>query len=256
MPLFHYPSGLACLMHPVSVLFPMNRSHSLHHLPGRGQNVFYIFFLLLSPAFNIGINLYVYEKIRQISERGSRSFSALNWVSEISGVVLGVLIALMGLNLVFALSRHRHARRALMLFGVFSSLYLLLNFYTVWYGIFVFNVQSSVLLLVSLAMYLSLNIVFLLWYWYLDFPSQVKRLHCAGHPVQIVFPGGSSLDQASRLPSFVDYLYFTVMTSNTLASPESHFPSGIFAKIVQVVHSVCMLVMLVVFVSRAVNTLP
>ena len=233
----------------------MSRTHVLRHLPSRGQNVFYIMLLVLLPILNVVINVCTHEDIRRISERSLHAFSVFDLVSEVSGVVLGVLIALMGLNLVYALRRHRYVRHSLFLFGVFSSLYLALNLYAISYGVFAFRVQSSSLLLVSSGVYVSLNIVFLFWYWYLGFPSQVERLHHSDRPVQILFPVGVSSLRANRLPSVLDYLYFTVMVSNTLGSPESHLPCGSAAKVVQVVHSTLMLVLLVIFVSRAINTL-
>lgn len=212
--------------------------------------------LVLSPILNLAVNVLAYRDMRRSSELGLHSFSVLNLVSEISGAVLGALVALMGLNLIFVfLRRHRHIRRTLLLFGIFSSFYLLLNLYTVLDGIFAFKVQSLPLLLISFGIYLSFNIVFLFWYWYLDYPSQVRRLHHPKDPVQIVFPATTTSPQGSRVPTFLDYLYFTVMVSNTLGPPENHSPSGSAGKVVQVIHSTLMLVLLVIFVSRAINTL-
>jgi hypothetical protein len=53
----------------------------------------------------------------------------------------------------------------------------------------------------------------------------------------------------------LDYLYFTVLTSNTLGPPENHSPAGQKAKLLVLLHSVVMLIVLVIFVSRAINTL-
>jgi hypothetical protein len=53
----------------------------------------------------------------------------------------------------------------------------------------------------------------------------------------------------------LDYLYFTVMTSNTMGPPENHSVVGNKAKILQLLQSSAMLILLVIVVSRAINTL-
>jgi hypothetical protein len=45
------------------------------------------------------------------------------------------------------------------------------------------------------------------------------------------------------------------MTSNTLGAPENHSPVGTKVKLIQLLHSTLMLVLLVIVISRAVNTL-
>ena len=60
---------------------------------------------------------------------------------------------------------------------------------------------------------------------------------------------------ARWLPGCLDYLYFTVITSNTLGPPENHSPVGSTVKLVQILHSSLMLVLLLIVISRAVNTI-
>ena len=232
-------------------------TYALHHLPTRGQNLFYILFLVLSPVLNASINLFAFEDFRHLSKQGAHhQFDFLNSLSEVSGQLFGAMLVLLGLNLIFALQRrHRRIRDSLLLFGVFSSLYLLLNLITVSYGIFVFKVQSGDLLAISAAIYGSLNIVFLFWYWYFDYPDQIKHLHHPDHPCQIAFPIGRANHHGGWVPNFLDYLYLTIMVSNTLGPPENHSPIGDQVKVVQLIHSTTMLVLLVIFVSRAINTL-
>jgi hypothetical protein len=45
------------------------------------------------------------------------------------------------------------------------------------------------------------------------------------------------------------------MTSNTLGAPENHSPVGSRLKSIQLLHSSLMLVLLVIVISRAVNTM-
>ena len=231
-------------------------SHSLHHLPTKGQNLFYSLFLIFSPLLNLAINLFAFEDFRRLSKSVHHQFSLLNLLSEISGSVLGVTLLLLGVCLVFvAQSRQQILRRFLLLFGILSSFYLFINLCTISYGIFAFKVESVALLLVSGGIYASLNIVFLFWYWYSDYPNQVKHLHHPQHPVQISFPNCNSDSGAGYAPGFIDYLYLTIMVSNTLGPPENHSPVGKKAKVLQLIHSTTMLVLLVIFVSRAINTL-
>jgi len=234
---------------------PSNKKYALHHLPTQGQNLFYTFFLILSPILNIAVNVFVFEDFRRISSKGVYQYSLLIYISEISGLVLGSIVALLAVNLIFLLRRHHHVRRSLFLFGIFSTAYLFINLTTVSYGIFAFNVQSLPLLLVSAGIYGSLNIVMLFWYWYFDYPDQVRRLYHPDHFTQLVFPAGRQNHHAGWVPNFLDYLYYTLMMSNTLGPPENHSASGAKAKIIQLIHSTTMLTLLVIFISRAINTM-
>jgi hypothetical protein len=57
------------------------------------------------------------------------------------------------------------------------------------------------------------------------------------------------------LPYIFNYFYFAVLTSNTLGPPEDHSPAGQRARVVVLLHSSLMLIVLLIFVSRAINTL-
>ena len=229
----------------------------LHHLPSRGQNFFYSLLLVLSPLANLVVNICTYQDFRQAIKTSDSSLVVLNWSVGLSGFLLGASLLLLWLNLLQALARrHRAIRHSLLLFGVFSTLYLIDNLITLTVGIFAVKIQSYALLLISVGIYLSLNTVFLFWYWYVDYPSHIHHLHHPQVELEIAFPDdASSTPEAKWLPSFFDYLYFTVITSNTLGPPESHVILGTRAKMVQMLHSLLMLVLLVIFVSRAINTL-
>jgi hypothetical protein len=83
----------------------------------------------------------------------------------------------------------------------------------------------------------------------------VRHLHHQDHLCAIVFPREAVLADGRWLPNLLDYLYLTVMTSNTLGPPENHTPVSRSIKLVQIFHSTTVLVLLVLVVSRAVNTL-
>ena len=205
---------------------------------------------------NLFVSSLVYTDFRIISLERHHSFGLFNWFFACSSFLFGGVLILLGVNLAHTLlSRHqRHTRKSLLAFGLVSSLYLLINLLTISYGILEFKVQSLFLLLVSICVYISLNIVFLFWYWYVDYPTQIRRLHHPESSSEICFPLPVHSHQ-SWVPNVLDYLYFTVLTSNTLGPPENHSPAGQKAKLVVLLHSVVMLIVLVIFVSRAINTL-
>jgi hypothetical protein len=229
----------------------------LHHLPTREQNLLYILILIASPIINLLVNSLIYTDFRMISLRGDHEFGLLNWIFGASSFLLGSALILLGINLAHTLLAHqqRHTRKSLFAFGLISTLYLIINLLTVSYGIFAFKVQSFFLLLVSICVYISLNIIFLFWYWFVDYPAQVRRLHHPESTPEICFPRSSHRPGNTWLPNVFDYLYFAVLTSNTLGPPEDHSPAGGKARVVVLLHSSVMLVVLVIFVSRAINTL-
>ena len=89
---------------------------------------------------------------------------------------------------------------------------------TITAGIYSFKLGSFYLLVIALGLYCSLNLIFLFWYWFIDYPGQVLHLHQPQHLCQIIFPREAVSANASWLPGCLDYLYFTVMTSNTLGA--------------------------------------
>jgi hypothetical protein len=61
------------------------------------------------------------------------------------------------------------------------------------------------------------------------------------------------IDRGGWVPGMLDYVYLTVMISNTLGPPENHSAVGDRVKMLQLIHSTTMLMLLVVVVSRAIN---
>lgn len=229
-----------------------NRSH---HLPSKQQNIFYICVLIASPLINLSVRSLVQIDSNHATDQANPIAAIVNHILVASGFLLGAILVLLGINIAQALMlRHRKARRSLLIFGILSSSYLLTNLLTICYGIYAFKIQSYLLLVISACIYASVNIIFLFWYWYIDFPTQIRRLRHPESDVELEFPRPKQPTHA-WLPDFFDYLYFTVMASNTLGPPENHSPNGRAIKTVLLLHSVTMLILLVIFVSRAINTL-
>lgn len=212
--------------------------------------------LIASPILNLLVNSLIYSDFQKISLRGTHEFGRFDWILGGSSFLFGCALFLLGVNLCHTLLAHhqRHIRKSLFAFGLISTFYLIINLFTVSYGIFKFKVESFFLLGVSICMYISLNIIFMFWYWFIDYPSQVQKLHHPESIPEICFPHHSHHPNG-WLPDLFSYLYFAVLTSNTLGPPEDHSPVGQSARVVVLLHSSLMLVVLVIFVSRAINTL-
>ena len=59
----------------------------------------------------------------------------------------------------------------------------------------------------------------------------------------------------SWLPGPVDYLYFTILSSNCFGSPEGHLLIGRRLKLLQIIHTIFMILVFIIIVARAINTL-
>jgi hypothetical protein len=179
-----------------------------------------------------------------------------HWFFTILSSALEAVLVVMALVMVKSIFHQvRFFRKLLLCFGTLATVDLALNLIVVNIGIYSFKMGSFLLLSLSTGIYISLNLVFFFWYWYDDYPTQVRRLIHPEAPCSILFPREAVEANARWLPSALDYLYFTVITSNTLGPPENHTVLGSRAKILQLLQSFWMLILLVIVVSRAINTL-
>lgn len=232
---------------------------SLHHLPNRKTNTVYILALTLSPIINmlarwITFQLYWSDPVNSL--KGEKVVPPDHWILTILSNVLEVILVIMAVALVKSiLHRVSFFRKLLLSFGFLATIDLVLNLMTMIIGIYTFKVGSFLLLGLAIGIYISLNLVFFFWYWYDDFPTQVRRLIHPEAPCSIWFPREAIDVNARWVPTALDYLYFTVLSSNTMGPPENHSVIGGKAKILQLIQSSAMLILLVIVVSRAINTL-
>jgi hypothetical protein len=236
------------------------RSHQpLHHLPNRKTNIVYILALTLSPIINLLVRLITFEIYWSNPENIIKSQHIVppdHWVFTILSSGLEAVLVAMALVMVKSMIHQvRFFRKLLLSFGVLATVDIALNLISINIGIYSFKIGSFMLLGVSSGIYISLNLVFFFWYWYDDFPTQVRRLIHPEAPCSIWFPREAIEANPRWLPSALDYLYFTVMTSNTLGPPENHSVVGNKAKMLQLMQSSAMLILMVIVVSRAINTL-
>jgi len=231
----------------------MSQPIPLHHLPRPAQNTPYLAALAAAPLINLAISINSFAHFRSIAKQQLPINHSIFGFSEF---ILGGILSLLTINLLrtFILGHHQ-IRKTLLAFGILSTLDLLLNIITITAGIYSFKIGSFYLLLIAAGLYCSLNLIFLFWYWFVDYPGQVRHLHHPDHLCELIFPREAVSANPHWLPGFLDYLYFTVMTSNTLGAPENHSPVGSRLKSIQLLHSSLMLVLLVIVISRAVNTM-
>lgn len=207
--------------------------------------------LLLSPLISLLINRALDHSWHQ--QHGPRvpAVAPGHWLFSLSTVLVVVIIAVLALWL---LRRWRHpgrgARRLLELLGAITTVQALLNGALVLIAISVLKLGSVELLLIGTGLYGVLNTIALFWYWCLDHPGFGSGLsHASDRRGSVVFPEGE--DGGSVL----DYLYLTVLSSNTLGPPENHQLFGGQLKVLALLQSSMMMALLVIVVARAINTL-
>ena len=128
------------------------------------------------------------------------------------------------------------------------------------------NLSSYTLLMDSLMLYLSICLIFLFWYWFVDNPMRRRGLlweqeqaAAISTPYGIVFPEETlerEVMQSDRWrPGFVDYAYFAILSSNCFGPLEGHLLVGQPINLLHIVHSLAMIVVFIVILARAINTL-
>lgn len=133
-------------------------------------------------------------------------------------------------------------------------------------AIYRLNLSSYTLLMDALMLYLGISLVFLFWYWSIDNPLRRRGLlweqdqvAAISTPYGIVFPEETlerSVLQSDRWqPAFIDYAYFTILSSNCFGPPEGHLLVGWPIKLLHSVHSLVMITVIIVILARAINTL-
>jgi len=173
-----------------------------------------------------------------------------HWLFALSTVLVAVIGAVLALWLLQRRQQPgRSARRLLELLGAITTLQALLNGALVLIAISLLKLGSVQLLLIGTGLYGVLNAIALFWYWCLDHPGFGSGLgHACDRRGAVVFPEGENAG------SVLDYVYLTVLSSNTLGPPENHQLFGAPMKLLALMQSSVMLALLVIVVARAINT--
>lgn len=192
---------------------------------------------------------------------------ALNFVRDYLQIFYAVLLLVFLYLMLFrwlpSLRRQQPTRRRLMRFlGLVASFQLVTNIVSVNITIYRLHIDSYELLAESLALYMAINLVFVFWYWYWDYPLKNNLINSRGAiylPQGILFPEEQIEDRVLKsdnwLPGPIDYLYFTILSSNCFGSPEGHMLVGNRLKTLQIIHTLFMILVFIIIVARAINTL-
>jgi len=225
------------------------------HLPHHSENLLYILALALSPIGNYLLHMLMLGQY-QTTLGGKQVW--LHGAIDISYALFigGAIPALLILLLRTKIHRSADVRWLLGGFGIICILDLLLNLVIINLAILDNKSQSYLLLIQAFVLYLSTNLIFFFWYWFIDYPEQLRHLSDPTDLPDILFPEQSGDLVARWKPHPIDYLFFTILCSNTLGPPEGHLIFGRRTKLLQIGHTITTLLVFLVLVARAINTLP
>lgn len=231
------------------------KSASRLHLPQPSENLVYILAIALSPPLNYFLRHQVLGDLQtKVPAIWKPLAQHLDAIYLLLGAAFLVLFAFLLVRT--HLHRSRDIRLGLRLLGFVASADLAFNLMSVNFAVYKVKLGSFTLLGEAFCLYLSLNMVFLFWYWYVDFPTQLRHLHNPQRAPEISFPQENDERPAEWLPHPLDYLFFTVLSSNTLGPPEGHSIVGRSTKLLQIVHTGVMLLVFLILIARAINTFP
>lgn len=117
-------------------------------------------------------------------------------------------------------------------------------------------VSGRRLIFSGIQIWLTLILVFALWYWELDRGGPAVRGHPDERPPDFLFPqmGTPELRQKDWLPVFVDYL-FVSFTDATAFSPTDAMPLTARAKLLMLAEALASITTVVMVAGRAINIL-
>lgn len=148
-------------------------------------------------------------------------------------------------------------RSWLLALGLLASAQLLVHLLAVNLAMARLQLSARLLLAESLELYVAVNGLFVFWYWFFDAP--LRHRTDGGIPIGILFPEEDLEERLPGrdrwLPGWFDYLFLTVITSNSLGPPEGHAIVGPSLKLLQMMHSIAMISVLILILARAINTL-
>lgn len=115
--------------------------------------------------------------------------------------------------------------------------------------------QPQQLLVYAAALWITNVLVFSIWYWRLDAGGPHEREKTPGHEEgAFLFPQMTMDDQKDWSPLFIDYLFLAFNTSAAF-SPTDTMVLSRWAKVMTMVQSMMSLLIVVLLVARAINTL-
>jgi uncharacterized membrane protein len=117
-------------------------------------------------------------------------------------------------------------------------------------------VSGRQLVFSGIQIWLTLILVFALWYWELDRGGPALRGHADQRNPDFLFPQMATheLGQTDWMPGFLDYLYLS-FTNATAFSPTDTMPLTSRAKVLMLIEALASITTVVMVAGRAVNIL-
>jgi uncharacterized membrane protein len=117
-------------------------------------------------------------------------------------------------------------------------------------------VTGRQLIFSGIQIWLTLNLVFALWFWEVDRGGPTIRGHADQREPDLLFPQMATheLGQTDWMPGFVDYLYLS-FTNATAFSPTDTMPLTSRAKALMLLEALASITTVVMVAGRAVNIL-
>jgi hypothetical protein len=175
----------------------------------------------------------------------------------VAGFAVAWLLFMGALGLWYRWRRLRLSRPSLFVLGLLASTQLLFHLLVVSLAMVRLQLSSGLLLVESLELYLAVNGLFLYWYWFFD--AGLRRRSDGGTPIGVLFPEDDLEELLAQKnlwsPGWFDYLFLTVITSNSLGPPEGHSILSPALKAIQMLHSLSMISVFILILARAINTL-
>jgi len=225
--------------------------------------------LVLAVLLALALRVRIFEHYLEISHRPNLLLDGTRSVLRLAFWVQFLVFWWVALRRLLPRLIHRRKLQTMPLMRAarLSAGLSLVNLFSESLAIYRLKIESYDLLFESLLLYAAVTLNFLFWYWVLDHPPrQPGSLWEAGEPLRgvsmpygIVFPEEALerdlLKSETWKPSFTDYLYFTVISSNCFGAPEGHSLVGAPIKRLHVLHSLAMLSVFIIILGRAINTL-
>ena len=234
----------------------------------------YLFALLLSSLIDLLLrarllfDLYLRKDFSHSFTSHSLSAQYLRFSAGIYFLAMSVFLVLFFVKILPIVLRGGNLdRRDVRFIGLLATIQLASNLVAINLAIYLIDIASYELFGESFALYFSINLVFLFWYWFFDYPLRHQQLMLdgidgeggIGIPLGILFPEEALERSVSGpgvwAPALVDYVFFTLISSNTFGFPEGHGIIGSRLKWTQIVHTIYMTLVFIVIVARAINTL-
>ncbi|MEB3208825.1 MAG: hypothetical protein VKK63_07900 [Synechococcus sp.] len=224
--------------------------------------------LVAAVLLNLGLRLRILEHVLRAHQNSPWLIGVIQ--RGLLVVFAALLVAFWWLLLVRVLPEFRRgrapSRRQLECLVWLASCMAATNLLSESIAIYRLNLSSYTLLMDALMLYLGISLIFLFWYWFIDNPPrhlgalwEQSVSDALTTPYGIVFPEETLERDVLRSdhwqPEFMDYAYFTILSSNCFGPPEGHLLVGRPIKVLHSVHSLAMITVFIVILARAINTL-